>query len=100
MKDGCKMKNSGKAVLFTIIVMAIATMMGIVCNVPNEVYMFAPMIAVAVMLLITGDASNERDCMKLDCIGLGSKSGHSRSSFPLLSCQLLIWYSGRLLMHR
>ncbi|MET3290020.1 UNVERIFIED_CONTAM: hypothetical protein ABID98_002590 [Brevibacillus sp. OAP136] len=65
------MNNVSKAVLFSIVVLGIASWMGIVLQVRDEIYMFAPAIAAAVMLLLTGDAFKRAAWRELGLLRFG-----------------------------
>ncbi|RNB85048.1 hypothetical protein EDM56_19225 [Brevibacillus fluminis] len=65
------MNNVSKAVLFSIVVLGIASWMGIVLQVRDEIYMFAPAIAAAVMLLLTGEAFKRAAWRELGLLRFG-----------------------------
>ncbi|MCI3921196.1 CPBP family intramembrane metalloprotease [Paenibacillus sp. TRM 82003] len=72
--------NTSKAALFTAIVMIVATIMGLVFKLPGILYMFAPAIAVVILLLVTGGLLKRKSWTEL---GLG-KAGFEYWGYALL----------------
>lgn len=88
------MNNASKGGLFTILVMVIALLMGIVLKVQDEVYMFAPLIAVAVMLLITGDGFKQAELRELGLHRLGLRKWAFAIVIPIVvmsAVYLVLW---------
>lgn len=77
MKD---ISNTGKAIVFTIIVMLLASIMGLVLELPGQLYMFAPLVAVLIMLLVTGNLFKRKSWLELGI----TKSGWKTWGFAIL----------------
>ncbi|WP_284645724.1 type II CAAX endopeptidase family protein [Paenibacillus silviterrae] len=81
-----KLNDLSKAVLYTAFVMIIATVMGSVFKVQGSTYMYSPLLAVIVTLLVTGDIRKKEEWQSL---GL-HRTGYHRWGFALLVPMLVL----------
>lgn len=75
-----KLTGVTRGYLFIILVLIVATVMGLVLKLPAEIYMFGPMITVLILMLVTGDAFKRKGWASL---GL-HKAGFKYWGFALL----------------
>lgn len=85
--------NAGKAAMFTVVVMIAASILGFVLKAPGQVYMFAPILAVLILLVVTGDLFKRE---KLAELGL-HKAGFNHWGFTILT-PILVLLSAYLVM--
>jgi len=89
-----KLGNGLKATLFTVIVMINASIFGLVMKLPGEMYMFAPAIAVLLLMLITGDLFKRKGWAELGLHKLGLKYWGFAVIVPivvLIAAYALLW---------
>lgn len=89
-----ELSNATKAIGFTIIVMILASIMGLVLNLPGQVYMFAPLIAVLILLLVTGELFKRKSWTDLGITKTGWKSWGFAIFMPIIvlaSSYVVLW---------
>ncbi|MGG2092207.1 type II CAAX endopeptidase family protein [Bacillus sp. S13(2024)] len=89
-----KISDLGKAGMFTILVLIIASVMGLVFHVRAEVYMFSPLIAVVIMLIVTRDAFTKKGWKELGIHKAGFSKWRFAICIPLIvltTSYILFW---------